>query len=112
MTSGVAEQHVRRVEAHRLIVEQRRVVLGAVVVPQPGRLIRQHGERIRVTLGEAELRERAQFVEHLTRLAWTDALLSRATEKAGAEALHRFARPLATHRPPELVGLTRREATH
>ena len=62
---GIADQHVRRVEAHRLVVEQRRVVLGRVVVPQPGRLVGQHGEGVGVALRKAELGEAQQLLEDI-----------------------------------------------
>ena len=65
-----------------------------------------------MALGKAELRKRAQLVEHIASLALTDTFLNRALHKTGAEAFHRLARPPPAHRPPELIGLTRREATH
>src|SRR5207248_7711551 len=36
----VPSQRVERVEPHRLIVEERAVILGGVVVPEPCRLVR------------------------------------------------------------------------
>ena len=53
----VPAQGVQGVEAHGLIVEERHVVLGGVVVPEPRRLVRQEPEGGGVGLGEAELGE-------------------------------------------------------
>src|SRR5438445_13803534 len=104
-TPSVADQDVRRVEPHWLVVEQRRVVLSAKVMPQPGRLVRQHGERVRVAFGEPEFRKRAQLFEHVIGVAPTDSLARRAIDEAGAEALHCLSRPPPTHRASELIGL-------
>ena len=60
---GVVDQHVRGVEAHRLVVEQRADELGRVVVLQPARLIGQHGEGGGVRLREAVRGEAEQLPE-------------------------------------------------
>ena len=54
---GLVDQRVGRVEAHRLLVEQRAQELRPVVLAQPGRLVGQQAEGRAVGLGEAEPRE-------------------------------------------------------
>ena len=54
---GLVDEGVGRVEAHRLLVEQRAQELGPVVDAQPGRLVGQQAEGGAVGLGEAEARE-------------------------------------------------------
>src|SRR5260370_42211238 len=51
---SVAHEARRRVEAHRLRVQERTQELGGVVVAQPCGLVGEQGERGRVRLGEAE----------------------------------------------------------
>ena len=53
----VVDQCVRRVEAHRLLVQQATEELRPVVDPQPGRLVGQQPECGRVRLGETEAGE-------------------------------------------------------
>src|SRR2546427_7758663 len=55
VTLGVAPQRVERVESHRLVVEERTVILGRVIMPEPRRLVSEQPERRGVRLGEAEL---------------------------------------------------------
>ena len=62
--SRVAHQRRRRVEAHRLRVEQRAQERRGVVPPQPGALVGEQRERRGVRLGEAERREGEDLVEH------------------------------------------------
>ena len=54
---GLVGERVRRVEAHRLLVEQRAQELRAVVHAQPGRLVGEQAEGGAVGLREAEARE-------------------------------------------------------
>ena len=51
------DEAVGRVEAHRLLVQQRAEELGAVVDAQPGRLVGEQAEGGAVGLGEAEAGE-------------------------------------------------------
>ncbi len=53
----LVDERVRRVEAHRLLVEQRREELGTVVHAQPGGLVGEQAERRPVRLREAEAGE-------------------------------------------------------
>ena len=59
--ASVAHDRVRRVEAHRLRVQQRGRELGAVVVLDPRARVHEVGEAHRVALGEAEARERLEL---------------------------------------------------
>ena len=59
---AVADEARRRVEAHRLGVQQRAEELGRVVVAQPRGLVGEQRERGRVRLREAEAREADELV--------------------------------------------------
>src|SRR5439155_792524 len=59
----LAPQRVERVEAHRLIIEERDVVLDRIIVPEPRRLVGEQAERRSVRLGESELTERDHLAE-------------------------------------------------
>ena len=61
----VVHQRLRRVEAHRLRVEQRRAERGGVVQLEPGRRVDQQREADRVRLGEAERGERLDLLVDL-----------------------------------------------
>jgi len=74
----VAHERRRWIEAHRLRVQERREELGAVVVTQPRRLVREQAERRRVRLREAEARERDELVVDEMRELLVDALRERA----------------------------------
>ena len=63
MPLGIVGEGVRRVETHRLVVEQRAVELSRVIVLQPARLVGQHGEGGRVRFREAVGSETEQLVE-------------------------------------------------
>ena len=54
---GLVDQRVGRVEAHRLLVQQRAEELRAAVDAQPGRLVGEQAEGGRVRLREAEAGE-------------------------------------------------------
>ena len=106
---GVADEARRRVEAHRLRVQERAEELGRIVVPQPGRLVREQPERGRVRLREAEAREADELVVDLVRELRVDALGDRAFDEPFAERLDRLLAPLAAHRAPQPLGLPHAE---
>ena len=60
----VAHEARRRIEAHRLRVQERAQELGRIVVPKPRRLVGEQRERGGVRLGEAERREPEDLPEH------------------------------------------------
>ena len=98
-------QRVGRIEAHRLLVEQRAEKLGVVVHAQPGGLVGQQAEGSRVGLGKAEAGEAHDLApDPLGRLGRGAAL-----DRAGQELLLVGAqgglRALAAHRPPQPLGL-------
>src|SRR5882762_1950240 len=97
---GIAAERIDRVEAHRLIVEERDVILDGVIVPEPGRLIREQSKRGGMRLGEPELAEGDHLAEHFLRRDFRDT----AGEGAGAKLLpepgHQIVRPAAAHRAP------------
>ena len=59
------DERIGRVEAHRLLVEQRRQQLGAVVDAQPGRLVGEQAEGGGVRFGEAEAGKTGDHFEDL-----------------------------------------------
>ena len=61
VAARVAHDRVRRVEAHRLRVQQRGRELGRVVVLDPRARVHEVGEAHRVALGEPEVRERLEL---------------------------------------------------
>ncbi len=61
---GLVHERIGRVEAHRLLVQQRAQELRPVVDPQPGRLVGEQPEGGAVRLGEAEARESPDHREH------------------------------------------------
>ena len=106
----IPHQRRRRVEAHRLGVEQRGQILGRVVVAQPGRLVAEQREGGGVRLGEAEAREAGQLVvDHVGRLG-IDSLRGRAGDEALAVGLERLGAALAAHRPAQSLRLAHAEA--
>ena len=108
---GLVGERVGRVEAHRLLVEQRAQELGAVVHAQPGRLVGEQAEGGAVRLGEAEAGEAGDHLPHPPgeRLARAD-VGGGALDEAAAVALDRDARALAAHRAAQPVGLAGAEA--
>ena len=65
VTPRVVDHEPRRVEAHRLVVEDRGGELGRVVGPQPRARVAHHGEARRVRLVEAVGREPLELPEDL-----------------------------------------------
>ena len=98
---GVVDQRLRRVEAHRLGVEQRRAERRRVVPLEPGRRVDQQREADRVRLGEPERGERLDLL--------VDLVGDRAGDAVGGHAVvepDRASRRCA--RPPRLEPMARR----
>ena len=74
VAAGVGGERLRRVEAHRLGGEQPRVERRGVVDLEPRRGVDEVGERERVGLREAEVRERLELLEDLLRDVGLDPL--------------------------------------
>ena len=79
----VVDERVRRIEAHRLLVQQRAQELGRVVHAQPGRLVGEQAEGGGVRLREAEAGEALDLLED----ALGDRALDAAPDRALDEAL-------------------------
>jgi len=62
---GIAAERIDRVEAHRLIVEERDVILDGVIVPEPGRLIPSSPNAAACDLGNPNIAEGDHLAEHL-----------------------------------------------
>ena len=107
----LVRERVGRVEAHRLLVEQRAQELRPVVHAQPGRLVGEQPERRPVRLGEAEAGEADDHRVHALGGLRVGAVgARRALDEALVERLDRRLRALAAHRPAQPLRLTRREA--
>src|SRR4029077_18899731 len=104
VTFRIAGYDSGRVEAHRLIVEERDVELGGVVELQMSGVIRGEREGGGVTLTETELGEGGDLAEDLVRGDIVDALLVRPADERPAQLLHGGARASAAHRATEHVG--------
>ena len=106
----IADEARRRVEAHRLGVEQRAEELHLVVAAQPRRLVREQRERGGMRLREAEAGERGELVVDAVRRLRVDAVPRRALDEPLAERLQRLQRALAAHRAAQPLRLADREA--
>ena len=101
----LVDERVRRVEAHRLLVQQRAEELGAVVDPQPGRLVGEQAEGGRVGLREAEAGEALDLVPDPFGDLLGDAVGGGAGEEAAVMLVDRLLGALAAHRPPQPLRL-------
>src|SRR6266571_285906 len=107
---AVADERRRRIEAHRLCVEERAQELGRMVVPQPGGLVGEQPERRRMRLRKPETGEADELVvDHVRRLQ-VDTFLQRARDEALAVGLERVVRALAAHRAAQPFRLPHAEA--
>src|SRR5262249_13620219 len=77
----VADKARRRVEAHRLRVQERAQELGGVVVPKPRRLVGEEAERGRVRLRKPEARKADELVVDGVRSLGVDAVGRGARDK-------------------------------
>src|SRR6185312_9837529 len=102
---GVPHKARRRIEAHRLGVQERAEKLAGVVVAEPGRLVCEQREGGRVRLGEAERRETVDLREDELRDLLRHPVLRRPREEALAVGLDRVLAPLAAHRPAQPLRL-------
>src|SRR5438876_11664234 len=109
VTLGVAPQRVERVESHRLVVEERTVILGWVIMPEPRRLVSEQPERRGVRLGETELAEGDHLREHPLGGRDGDAACRRPVAELLPESRHQLAAAPAAHGAPPRLRLARRE---
>ncbi len=106
----LVDERVGRVEAHRLLVQQRAEELGAVVDPQPGRLVGEQPERGRVRLREAEAGEALDLEPDPLGDLGRDPALPGPGDEALVVGADRLLGALAAHRPPQPLGLRGGEA--
>ena len=112
MALGVVDEHLDRIEAHRLGVDEPHDELGRVEQLEERRFVRGPGERSGVALGEAEARERGHLAEELLGHRLVHPRLAQAAlDEPVVELLHLLARPPGAHRPAEPVRIGRAEAT-
>src|SRR3989449_6895253 len=109
VTLGVAPQRVERVESHRLVVEERTVILGRVIMPEPRRLVSEQPERRGVRLGETELAEGDHLREHPLGGRDGDAACRRPIAELLPESRHQLAAAPAAPGAPQRLRLARRE---
>ena len=102
---AVSDEAGRRVEAHRLRVQERAQELGRIVVAEPGRLVGKQRERGRVRLREPEAGEADELVVDAVGELLVDALAERALDEPRPERLDRLGAPLAAHRAPQPLRL-------
>ncbi len=105
----VAHQLRRRVEAHRLAVEERAAEGGGLVPLEPGRDVDQQREARGMRFREAVLAEAEDLLEHLPREALVVAARAHALDQALLERAERALAPPGRHRAPQAVGLAGRE---
>ena len=106
----VFHQHRRRVEPHRLAVQQGREELRGIVRLQVRTGVRQQGETGRVGLREAVERERGNRAHDLVGRRAFDAVPRQAPPQPPLKLAHALDRALEPHGAPELLGLPAREA--
>ena len=108
----VAHEARRRVEAHRLRVQQRAQEHRRVVVAQPRRLVGEQPERRRVRLGEAEAREGDELVVDQVGSDVVHPAPGGPRLEARPVGLQRVAAALAAHRASQPLRLADGEAGH
>ncbi len=106
----VAHERRRRVEPHRLRVQERAQKLCRVVATQPRRLVREQRERRSVRLREPEAREADELVVDRVCRLLVDPVSVTAVDEARPERLDRLLAALAAHRAAQSFRLADREA--
>src|SRR5205085_9381228 len=104
VTTRVLHQGVRRVEPHRLRVEQGGTERGRVVVLDPRARVDQIRERHGVTLGKAVVGERGELVPDLIDDVFGDPPLGRTHDETLPQSLHTLAASLGSHCLAQLIG--------
>ena len=111
MALGVVDEHLDRVEAHRLGVDQAGHELGRIEELQEGRLVRSPREGGGVALVEAKAGEaRRPSGKLLGLLLGQPAAVDAAVDETGVELLHLPGRTPCAHGPAKTVRLRRAEA--
>jgi len=103
---GVVGEHLDRVEAHRLGIDEAGQELGGIEQLQEGGLVGGAGERRRVALGKSKTSEGGDLPEQLLgHLLGHARLAEAALDELPVQLLHLARRPPRAHRPTEAVGL-------
>jgi len=110
MSPRIFDERARRIESHRLRIEDRRRELRCVVVLQVRRRIHQQREARRVAFRKSIVGESVDLVEDAIRVHRRDAVLRHAVEHALADRRHALAAPLVAHRLAQHVRLSGRKA--
>ena len=105
MAAGVAHDRVRRVEAHRLGIEQCGGELRRIVQLHPRTGVHEVGEAHRVALRKAEAGEGLELVGDLLGHRAGDPVGGHALQKPAPQHRHPLPGPLGAHGLAELVGL-------
>ena len=110
MAARVFDDRARRVEPHRLRVEQRAGELGVVVMLEVRRRVDQQRKARRVALRKPVVGEGRDLVEDAAADVLADAVPRHALDELAADVRHALVGALVAHRPAQLVGLAGREA--
>ena len=105
VTLAVVDEDVRRVEAHRLGVEERAEELGRVVGAQPGGLVGEQAEGGGVAFGKPNSAKPAIFWKTRSATGFETPCASAPVDELLLELLDRLARALAAHRAAQALGL-------
>src|SRR5581483_6645742 len=102
MAARIAHELCRRVEAHRLRIDERRAKGGRLVALQPRRHIDEERERRRMRFGEAVFAEALDLLAHLAGEGFRVAARAHAVDEPGLEFVEATFAPPGCHRAPEL----------
>src|SRR5205085_2628903 len=106
----IADELRRRVEAHRLRIDERRAKRRRFVTLQPCRDVHEQGERRRMRFRETVLAEALYLLTHLLRELLGVAARAHALQQSLLELVERAAPAPCGHRPAQLVGFAGRES--
>ena len=109
---GGLDDHLRRVEAERLVVQEGGEEGRRMVVLQIGGFIGRARERRRVALAESVAAEGRDLVKYIVADFRGQSVFDRASNKTGAHLFDFLVRTLACHGSPEQVALAGSEAAN
>src|SRR5207245_11473926 len=105
MPPGIPTQCIEPVEPHRLVVEERDVVLDRVVALEPSGLVREEPERGGVGFREPEFRKCDYLLEDSTGDRFRNVSRRRACPELLSESLHKLAASPSAHGGAQRFGL-------
>ena len=112
MAPGIVGDHLGRIKAHRLVVEQGAIELGREVGLQVKGLIGDQGKGSGVGLAKAKTGETRQLLPNLLRHSLIQAIGLGACHKALVQERHCLFRTAAAHGPAQPVRFSRGEPGH